>query len=73
MNLETHIPFDSVASFIREWARIPAKRAITDQTRFEEDLGITGDDGAELLDAAAQHFEVELTRDDFGMAQRVPV
>jgi hypothetical protein len=49
-----------VADFVREWALIPAKKEITGHTQFERDLGITGDDGGELLEAAQEHFKVDL-------------
>ena len=56
--------FDDVADFVREWARVPAKRQIEPETQFERDLGITGDDGSELLDAAQKKFGVDhSTRD----------
>ena len=51
--------FDEVAEF-RSWARIPAKKPITPDTQFERDLGITGDDGGELLQAAEVQFKVNL-------------
>lgn len=52
--------FEDVANFVRGWAFIPAKRPITLHSQFERDLGITGDDGGELLQAAQEHFEVDL-------------
>ena len=52
--------FDDVADFVRAWARVPVKRQITPETQFERDLGITGDDGSELLEAAEKHFTVNL-------------
>jgi hypothetical protein len=44
--------FNDVADFVRAWGRIPVKRQIDPETQFERDLGITGDDGSELLKAA---------------------
>ena len=52
--------FDEVAEFVRRWAQIPAKKPITPDTQFERDLGITGDDGGELLEAAEVQFKVNL-------------
>jgi hypothetical protein len=58
--------FDDVAEFVRHWARIPAKRPITPDTQFERDLGITGDDGGELLEATEVQFKVNLKDGDNG-------
>jgi hypothetical protein len=58
--------FDDVAEFVRRWARIPAKKPITSDTQFERDLGITGDDGGELLEAAEVQFKVNLRDGDNG-------
>lgn len=49
-----------------EWARIPAKLQITHETQFERDLGITGDDGSELLEAAQKRFQINLAPDETG-------
>ena len=54
------VSFESVAAFIRNWQRLPARVAICPTTKFESDLGITGDDGAELVEAVLQHFGVQL-------------
>ena len=59
--------FDDVADFVREWARVPAKRQIEPETQFERDLGITGDDGSELLDAAQKKFGADLAPETFGL------
>jgi acyl carrier protein len=58
--------FNEVADFVRDWARISAKKQITPATQFERDLGITGDDGAELLEAAEKRFNVSLTDGENG-------
>jgi hypothetical protein len=52
--------FEEVADFVRRWASVPAKQPITLHTQLERDLGITGDDGGELLEAAQEHFKVDL-------------
>ena len=59
--------FDDVADFVREWAHVAAQRQIELETQFERDLGITGDDGSELLDAAQKRFGVNLTRETLGL------
>jgi hypothetical protein len=58
--------FNDVAHFVRDWAHIPGKNQITTETQFERDLGITGDDGDELLKAAQTRFRVDLTDGDNG-------
>lgn len=60
------LAFEEVANFVRGWARIPAKRQITPDTQFERDLGITGDDGSELLEAVQKRFRVNLAPDETG-------
>lgn len=67
MDSEDRTPsFVEVANFVRGWASVPAKRLITPDTQFERDLGITGDDGSELLEAAQERFKVTLTDGDNG-------
>jgi hypothetical protein len=50
--------FDELAAFVREWAGIPNRKRIAPETLFEDDLGITGDDGCELLDETERRFDV---------------
>lgn len=49
---------DNLITFIREHQRIPARINITPATRLEDNLGITGDDGSELLEALEKQFDV---------------
>jgi acyl carrier protein len=51
--------FDQFAEFIREWAQVSRKKEITKETLFERDLGITGDDGIDLLTATEERFGVD--------------
>ncbi|MCR0996673.1 hypothetical protein [Serratia rubidaea] len=51
--------------FLRDFTR-DRRTPITAQTYLEEDLGITGDDGAELLEEVAQRFDVVLHTDEDG-------
>ena len=59
--------FNDVAEFVRGWARVPAKKQITPDTQFERDLGITGDDGDDLLEATQKHFKVNFTDGENGV------
>jgi hypothetical protein len=56
---------DEVIDFVREFTL--TEREITAQTRIEEDLGVTGDDGADLLIAAEEHFRVALCDPEDGI------
>jgi hypothetical protein len=58
--------FNDVPDFVRAWGRLPARRRICAETQFERDLGITGDDGSALLEAAQTKFGVDLAPNDSG-------
>jgi hypothetical protein len=45
------LPFDQFADFVREWGGLSRKKKIAPESEFEADLGITGDDGCDLLEA----------------------
>ena len=62
----TRPTFGEIADFVREWASIPTKQEITPDTQFERDLGITGDDGSDLLEAVQKRFSVNLAPDESG-------
>ncbi|WP_020595334.1 acyl carrier protein [Spirosoma panaciterrae] len=56
--------FDQFADFIREFSGYSPKKSISPTTLFEKELGITGDDGVELLDAVEKHFGISLINDE---------
>jgi hypothetical protein len=58
--------FDEFVAFLREWGRVSRKKIISPETQFEADLGITGDDGCELLEATEKRFQVRLSSDERG-------
>lgn len=58
------ITFEHFIDFIRQYAGISSKRLITPTTQFEKDLGITGDDGVELLEAVEKHFGITFPTDE---------
>ncbi len=66
--------FDEVAAFVSDFAGIPRSSSIEPETRLEQDLGITGDDGDALLKEASKRFSVDLAsreagyRASFGLA-----
>jgi hypothetical protein len=45
---------------------VPTKHPISPNSQFERDLGITGDDGSELLEAGQERFKVNLIDGDNG-------
>jgi hypothetical protein len=51
---------DDIVKFVREFAAIGSDHPITAETRLDADLGITGDDGDELLEQAAKRFGAAL-------------
>lgn len=57
------ISFAEIEEFVRRHQRIPASTLITPETQFERDLGITGDDGSELLVDAETYFNVSFDTD----------
>lgn len=53
--------FNVFALFIREVVGYPDRKAITPETLFENDMGVTGDDGVDLLEATEKRFNVDWT------------
>ncbi|NJN23412.1 MAG: DUF1493 family protein [Acaryochloridaceae cyanobacterium RL_2_7] len=60
------ISFEEVADVVGEFVRSCKSYTITPNTRLEHDLGVTGDDGIELLVHVAETFHVELSDPDSG-------
>ncbi len=64
-----------IERFVRDFAGLGAGQSVTPQTRLDADLGITGDDGDDLLKAAAEHFGAKLAdpihgyRETFSLAE----
>ncbi len=52
------ISLDEVIALIREHQGISGKKAITESSLLEKDLGITGDDGCELIEAVEKKFNL---------------
>jgi hypothetical protein len=55
-----------VANFVRAWTGMDKEFVVSSETRLEADLGVTGDDGEELLQAVAKEFCVALAHPDDG-------
>jgi acyl carrier protein len=61
------LSFEEFAEFIRECGQLGHEERITPDTQFERDLGITGDDGDDLLRASEKRFGVKFTRETFNL------
>jgi hypothetical protein len=59
--------FDELAAIIREVAQVPPEQPIREDTQFERDLGVTGDDGGYLLQAVEKRLNIPFpaNADDF--------
>jgi hypothetical protein len=64
--LDSNLSFNDFVLFLREWGHIPIREKISPETQFERDLGITGDDGCELLEAAESKFGIRLCSEGDG-------
>ena len=51
---------ENLVSFVRDFAGISPRKAISSETRLDTDLGITGDDGDAFLKDVAERFDAEL-------------
>lgn len=54
---------EEVIAFVREFSGC-TRKAIDESTLLEDDLGICGDDGVELLEAAEKFFAVRFETDE---------
>ena len=61
------LSFEQIAEFVRAECQLRHDECIDPDTQFERDLGVTGDDGSDLLKAAEKHFGITLTRESFGL------
>lgn len=55
---------DQVIAFVREFTGTPHRTIITASTRIEEDLGVCGLDGVDLLERVEKHFGIEFPAGD---------
>ena len=56
--------FDEFAGFIRSRARTPQRKPIAPATRFDDDLGVTGDDGVDLLKAVELEYGISFESEE---------
>jgi acyl carrier protein len=73
MSLE--VTLENLISIIRECQGFSEKDIITEASLLEKDLGITGDDGSELIEVIEKKFDISFAgsdgslRDAFGLGE----
>jgi acyl carrier protein len=60
------LSFEEFADFVRSQCGISRKKKITPESKFEDDLGVTGDDGVDLLRATERRFDIQLSDAEHG-------
>ena len=60
------VSFGEFADFVRDWGAFSKNKQIDPETQFDRDLGITGDDGSDLLIATEKRFGVGLSTAEDG-------
>jgi hypothetical protein len=63
-SVNSEITVEHLIEFIRHHQRIAKEMVIDQYTLLEKDLGITGDDGGELLDVIEKEFAVSFVGSD---------
>jgi hypothetical protein len=63
------LTFQEFASFIREYWHVSDGKNVSPETQFERDLGLTGDDGNDLLEATEKRFCVTLASEETGLRE----
>jgi acyl carrier protein len=61
------LQFEEFAEFIRESCHLKRDKRIEPDTQFGRDLGVGGDDGSELLEAAEKRYGVTFTSEAFNL------
>jgi len=67
--LRDDLTFDEFAIFVREYLSVSDRKSIRPESRFERDLGVTGDDGNDLLEATERRFGVSLCSEETGVRE----
>ena len=58
------LTIDNLTKAIRESQSISNQKIITDHTTLEDDLGITGDDGCDLLEDIERQFSLSFSNQE---------
>lgn len=67
--MDDDLTFDEFAAWLREYRHIKFVKVISPETQFERDLGLTGDDGDDLLRATEKKFQVRLGNEKTGVRE----
>jgi hypothetical protein len=67
--LHDDLTFGDFAAFVHEYLSVSDRKPIRPDTRFERDLGVTGDDGNDLLEATERRFGVSLCSEETGVRE----
>jgi hypothetical protein len=67
--MDNDVTFEEFAAWIRECWDVPARKKILPETQFGRDLGPTGDDGDDLLDATETQCEMRLGNEETGVRE----
>lgn len=59
--------FEQVCRIIRDQCQLHPDERIVPETQFERDLGITGDDGSDIVDHVAQFYKIQFTAASFDL------
>jgi acyl carrier protein len=63
------ISLDELIALIREHQGISGKKEITESSLLEKDLGISGDDGGELIEAIEKKFNLSFAGADGSLSK----
>jgi hypothetical protein len=63
------LSIDQLVKIIRDNQGIGENEQLRSDSQLERDLGITGDDGEELLEAIGKRFGITFTRQSFGLGE----
>lgn len=67
--MKKELTLKNLIALIRELHRISDKKAINESTLIEEELGITGDDGCELLEEIESNFDLSFSGKDSSLRE----
>jgi hypothetical protein len=59
--------FECVCEIIRNQCGLRPEEPIRPDTLFERDLGITGDDGDDVLHSVEEYYQIKFTADSFDL------
>ena len=59
--------FERVCEIIRDQCQLHPDERIMPDSQFERDLGITGDDGDEVLRCVAEYYDIKFTGNSFDL------